>query len=92
MANITLQGNQIKTNVELPKICDNAPDFVLVNSNMEDISLTNYQGKRKLLSIVPSLDTPVCAVSTKKFDELVKEKTNIMFLTTQILWKLNESR
>ena len=81
MANITLQGNQIKTNGELPKIGDNAPDFVLVNSNMEDISLTNYQGKRKLLSIVPSLDTPVCAVSTKKFDELVKEKTNIMFLT-----------
>ncbi len=81
MATITLQGNQTNTNGELPKIGDNAPDFVLVNSDMEDISLITYQGKKKLLSIVPSLDTPVCAVSTKKFDQLAKEKTNILFIT-----------
>jgi len=81
MVTITLQGNQTNTNGELPKIGDNAPDFVLVNSDMEDISLITYQGKKKLLSIVPSLDTPVCAVSTKKFDQLAKEKTNILFIT-----------
>ena len=81
MATITLQGNQTNTNGELPKIGDNAPDFVLVNSDMEDVSLITYQGKKKLLSIVPSLDTPVCAVSTKKFDQLAKEKTNILFIT-----------
>ena len=81
MATITLQGNQTNTNGELPKIGDNAPDFVLVNSDMEDISLITYQGKKKLLSIVPSLDTPVCAVSTKKFDQLAKEKTDILFIT-----------
>ena len=81
MATIRLQGNQTNTNGELPKIGDNAPDFVLVNSDMEDVSLITYQGKKKLLSIVPSLDTPVCAVSTKKFDQLAKEKTNILFIT-----------
>ena len=81
MTTITLQGNQTNTNGELPKIGDNAPDFVLVNSDMEDISLITYQGKKKLLSIVPSLDTPVCAVSTKKFDQLAKEKTDILFIT-----------
>ena len=81
MATITLQGNQTNTNGELPKIGDNAPDFVLVNSDMEDISLITYQGKKKLLSIVPSLDTPVCAVSTKKFDQSAKEKTDILFIT-----------
>jgi len=81
MATITLQGNQTNTNGELPKIGDNAPDFVLVNSDMEDVSLITYQGKKKLLSIVPSLDTPVCAVSTKKFDQLAKEKTDILFIT-----------
>ena len=47
MATITLQGTQINTNGELPKIGENAPDFVLVNSDMEDVSLASYQGKKK---------------------------------------------
>ena len=81
MAVLTLQGNEINTNGELPKVGSNAPDFMLVNSEMEDVSLTNYQGKKKLLSIVPSLDTPVCATSTKKFDKLAKEKVDTVFIT-----------
>ena len=81
MAILTLQGNEINTNGELPKVGSNAPDFMLVNSEMEDVSLTNYQGKKKLLSIVPSLDTPVCATSTKKFDKLAKEKVDTVFIT-----------
>jgi thiol peroxidase len=81
MAVLTLQGNEINTNGELPKVGSNAPDFMLVNSEMEDVSLTNYQGKKKLLSIVPSLDTPVCATSTKKFDKSAKEKLDTVFIT-----------
>ncbi len=81
MAVLTLQGNKINTNGELPKVGSNAPDFMLVNSEMEDVSLTNYQGKKKLLSIVPSLDTPVCATSTKKFDKLAQEKLDTVFIT-----------
>ena len=81
MAVLTLQGNEINTNGKLPKVGSNAPDFMLVNSEMEDVSLTNYQGKKKLLSIVPSLDTPVCATSTKKFDKLAKEKLDTVFIT-----------
>ena len=81
MAVLTLQGNEINTNGELPKVGSNAPDFMLVNSEMEDVSLANYQGKKKLLSIVPSLDTPVCATSTKKFDKLAKEKLDTVFIT-----------
>ena len=81
MAVLTLQGNEINTNGELPKVGSNAPDFMLVNSEMEDVSLTNYQGKKKLLSIVPSLDTPVCATSTKKFDKLAKKKLDTVFIT-----------
>ena len=81
MAVLTLQGNKINTNGELPKVGSNAPDFMLVNSEMGDVSLANYQGKKKLLSIVPSLDTPVCATSTKKFDKLAKEKLDTVFIT-----------
>ena len=55
MATITLQGTQINTNGDLPSVGDNAPDFVLVNSDMEDVSLATYEGKKKLLSIVEDL-------------------------------------
>ena len=81
MATLTLQGTEINTNGNLPKVGDSAPDFVLVNSKMEDVSLSTYKGKMKLLSIVPSLDTPVCAISTKKFDQLAREKTDALFFT-----------
>lgn len=80
MATITLQGNEIHTNGDLPKVGDNAPDFSLVNAELGDVSLATYKGKKKLLNIVPSLDTPVCATSTKKFNETAKEKSDTVFL------------
>jgi len=69
MASITLQGNPITTNGELPAVGSDAPDFKLVDGELNDRSLADYAGKKKLLNIVPSLDTPVCATSTKKFNE-----------------------
>ncbi len=80
MATITLHGDEIHTNGELPKEGDDAPDFTLVNSDLGDVSLATYEGKKKLLSIVPSLDTPVCATSTKKFNDFAKEKSDAVFL------------
>ena len=81
MATLTLQGTEIHTNGDLPRVGDSGPDFVLVNSKMEDVSLSTYKDKMKLLSIVPSLDTPVCAISTKKFDQLAREKTEAFVIT-----------
>jgi len=69
MASITLQGNPITTNGELPAVGSDAPDFKLVDGELNDRTLADYAGKKKLLNIVPSLDTPVCATSTKKFNE-----------------------
>ena len=80
MASITLKGNEIHTNGELPKVGAQAPDFSLVNGDLADVSLATYAGKKKLLSIVPSLDTPVCATSTKKFNDHAKEKGDTVFL------------
>ncbi len=81
MAKITLQGNEIHTNGNLPGIGSSAPDFTLVNKDLEDVSLSAFPGKRKILNIVPSLDTPVCAMSTKKFDEFAKEHDDTAILT-----------
>jgi len=69
MATITLQGNEIHTNGELPAVGEQAPDFHLVDGELNDRRLSDYAGKKKLLNIVPSLDTGVCATSTRKFNE-----------------------
>ena len=80
MATITLRGTAIHTVGELPNKGSSAPDFVLVNSDLEDVSLATWAGKKKLLSIVPSLDTPVCATSTKKFNEKASTLDDSIFL------------
>lgn len=80
MAKITLQGNPINTNGDLPAIGTAAPDFTLTNGELSDVSLANYSGKKKLLNIVPSLDTGVCATSTIKFNETAKGRDDVVIL------------
>lgn len=80
MAEITLQGNPIHTNGELPAVGSVAPDFKLTTKDLEDVGLDHFAGKHKVLSIVPSLDTGVCATSTKKFDALVASRDDVVVL------------
>lgn len=80
MAKITLQGNKIHTNDDLPKTGKKAPDFNLVNKDLQDVSLGDYKGRKLLLNIVPSLDTGVCATSTRKFNELVANRDDVTVL------------
>ena len=63
MAEITLQGNKINTNGDVPKVGSAAPDFVLVDSDLNDISLSNYDGKNIILNIIPSLDLSLIHIS-----------------------------
>lgn len=80
MATVTLQGNEIHTCGELPAVGSKAPDFVLVDGDLNNVSLATYAGKKKLLNIVPSLDTPTCALSTRKFNEQAGDFDNTVFL------------
>jgi len=80
MAEITLAGNPIHTNGELPAVGSSAPDFQLVTADLADVSLADYTGKKKLLNIVPSLDTDVCATSTRKFNQAIESKENAVAL------------
>ena len=80
MAIVTLRGTETHTNGELPKVGDVAPDFSLVDSALKNVSLATYKGKKKLLNIVPSLDTPTCATSTKKFNDAAKQKPDAVLL------------
>jgi thiol peroxidase len=80
MATITLEGNAFNTNGELPAVGSQAPDFHLVDGELNDVGLSNYAGKKKLLNIVPSLDTGVCATSTKQFNESAAGRDNAVML------------
>lgn len=80
MAQITLKGDPINTNGDLPAVGSAAPAFTLTTADLEDVGLDNYKGKKKLLNIVPSLDTPVCATSTHKFNEAAKGRDDVVML------------
>jgi thiol peroxidase len=69
MAQVSLQGNPCNTNGDLPAVGSDAPAFTLSNGDLQDVTLADFAGRKKLLNIVPSLDTPVCATSTRKFNE-----------------------
>ena len=80
MTEITLQGNKINTNGDVPKVGSNAPDFTLVNSDLNDVSLASYDGMNIILNIIPSLDTPVCQKSTKIFNEKASSLSDVVIL------------
>jgi thioredoxin-dependent peroxiredoxin len=80
MATITFQGNPLHTSGELPAVGSKAPDFSLVNGKLVDVTLATYAGKKKVLNIVPSLDTPTCATSTRVFNEKASHLYNTVVL------------
>jgi thiol peroxidase len=80
MATVTLKGDEIHTNGELPAVGSQAPDFHLVTTDLRDVHLADFAGKKKLLNIVPSLDTPTCAISTKKFNDFARETPDAVVL------------
>ncbi len=80
MASVTLQGNAMNTNGDLPAVGSAAPDFSLANGDLQDVGLADFSGRKKLLNIVPSLDTPTCAISTRKFNEYADEHPDAVVL------------
>jgi thioredoxin-dependent peroxiredoxin len=77
MANVTLKGNPVTLAGKELKVGDKAPDFVLQNNAMEDVSLKNSAGKTRLIASVPSLDTPVCNLESKRFNEEAAKLPNV---------------
>ena len=80
MAKVTLKGNEVNTNSDIVSVGTSAPDFTLVDSDLNDVNLSNFEGKNKILSIVPSLDTPVCQKSTLVFNEKVNQLNDTVML------------
>ena len=80
MSQVTLQGKPVEVAGDLPEEGKKAPPLRLVNGDLKDVTLADFPGKRKVLNIVPSLDTSVCAESTRKFNKNAGEVGNTVVL------------
>jgi thiol peroxidase len=78
-----MKGKPVSLKGTFPKKGSEAPDFCLVDGELKDKTLADYKGKKKIISIVPSLDTPTCSISTKKFnDAALKDKTWVFIVVS----------
>ncbi len=80
MAKILLKGEPIETIGELPAVNSMAPAFTLTKTDLSDVSLANFRGKRIILNIFPSIDTNVCAASARRFNEELNKLDNTVVL------------
>jgi thiol peroxidase len=80
MASIKLGGNPINTNGELPKVGTKAPAFTMVKNDLTIATLKDFEGNRLVLNIFPSIDTPTCATSVRKFNEQASQLANTKVL------------
>jgi len=77
---VTLGGNPFQVNGDFPQNGQAAPAFTLVGKDLADVSLSSFAGQRKVLNIFPSVDTPTCATSVRKFNERASALANTVVL------------
>jgi thiol peroxidase len=80
MTEVTLKGNPIQVAGNFPQAGTKAKPFSLVGGDLADVSLDSFSGKRKILNIFPSIDTPTCATSVRKFNTQANDLTNTVVL------------
>jgi len=77
---ITLKGNEVHTIGQLPEVGTTIRDFALVDSGLNVKTLETFEGKKKVFNIFPSIDTPTCASSARKFNEQASELENTVVI------------
>ncbi len=80
MSKVTFQGNDVRIKGTLPAVGSKAPDFTLTAADLSDKTLDSFKGKTKILSIVPSLDTSVCAASARAFNQKAGSREGVVVL------------
>ena len=80
MAQVTLKGSPVEVTGQLPQVGQQAPSFTLVGAGLADVSLASLAGKRKVLNIFPSVDTPTCATSVRTFNTSASQLANTVVL------------
>lgn len=80
MSEVTFNGQPVPVDGDFPRPGESVPSFTLTNGDLQDVALADYAGKRKVLNIIPSIDTGVCAASTRKFNEHASGLSNTVVL------------
>lgn len=80
MARVIYQGATYRTHGDLPTVGSNAPDIMLVDTDLNNVSFANWNGKRKIMSIFVSIDRPICSKSVIEFDRLVAGRDDVVAL------------
>lgn len=80
MASVTLRGNPFSTNGELPAVGSTAPAFSLVGSDLSEVTAESVAGKKVVLNIFPSIDTPTCATSVRTFNERAAQRDDTVVI------------
>jgi thiol peroxidase len=76
MTQITFKGNPVQTSGELPEVGSQAPDFILTRTDMSDVTLADLKGRKVVLNVFVSVETPVCAESVRRFNEAISQYDN----------------
>jgi len=80
MQTVTRAGKPVTVKGRLPKKGESAPAFSLVDKDLCDVTLADFSGKRKVLNIFPSIDTPTCAMSVRQFNARANSLPNTVIL------------
>jgi len=81
---VKFKGNPVRLDGPMRKVGDTAPDVTLRKSLLEDMKLSETRGKVRILSVVPSLDTPVCAIQTRRFNQEAAKLPDVQILTISV--------
>lgn len=92
METIYFKGTPVHTYGDIPAVGSTAPDFTLTGNSLQDIKLSDYKGKRVVLNVFPSLDTPVCAMSVRKFNQEAAKLDNTQIICISMDLPFAQSR
>ena len=89
---VICRGQEAHTSGPMVKVGQQAPDFRATNADLQDVSLSSFKGKRIILNIFPSLDTPTCALSVRQFNARASELENTVVLCLSMDLPFAQSR
>lgn len=89
---VVCRGQEAHTSGPMVKVGQQAPDFRATNADLQDVSLSSFKGKRIILNIFPSLDTPTCALSVRQFNARASELENTVVLCLSMDLPFAQSR
>lgn len=81
---VTFAGNPVVLEGNEVKVGDKAPDFTCLNAELQPVKLSDYAGKKVIISVVPSVDTGVCAAQTRRFNEEADKNSDVVVLTVSV--------